>query len=75
MAEAVLRDRVAVTLAVAQPLRDLRPAVTEWVQIARWDHQQRDARNAVVVEPVADQRAALEGRGLDVVEGDGEASE
>ena len=40
--------------------------------VGRRDHEQRHAVDAEVVEPVADQRAALEGRGLDVVQRDGE---
>ena len=44
----------------------------ERVQSRRGDHQQRHPVDARVVEPVADQRAALEGRRLDVVQRDRE---
>ena len=53
-------------------LDHLRRALAERVQVARRDHEQRDAVDAVVVEPVADQRAALERRRLDVVQRDGD---
>ena len=66
--EAVLGDRVAREATFVQPVDHLRAALAERMQIASGDHQQRDAIDAVVVEPVADQRAALEGRGLDVVQ-------
>ena len=72
--EAVLGDRVAARGALGQPLDHLGPAVVEGVQVGRRDDEQRHALDPVVVEPVADERAALEGRGLDVVQGDGDAS-
>ncbi len=53
-------------------LDHLRGALADRVQVARGDHQQRDAVDAVIVEPVADHRAALERRRLDVVQGDGD---
>ena len=71
--EAVLGDRVAARGALGQPLHHLGPAVVEGVQVGRRDDEQGHALDPVVVEPVADQRAALEGRGLDVVQGDGDA--
>ena len=43
------------------------------MQVGRGDHEQRRAVDAMVVEPVADQRAALERRRLDVVDRDGDA--
>ena len=58
--------------ALGQPLHHLGPAVVEGVQVGRRDDEQRHALDPVVVEPVADERAALEGRGLDVVQGDGD---
>ena len=70
--EAVLGDRVAARRALGQPLHHLGPAVVERVQVGRRDDEQRHALDPVVVEPVADQRAALERRGLDVVQGDGD---
>ncbi len=44
------------------------------MQIPGRDHQQRDMVNAVVTQPVADQRAALECRRLDVVQGHGDGA-
>ena len=70
--KAVLGDRVAGAAALAQPAAHLRRALAERVQVARGDHQQRHAIDAVVVQPVADQRAALERRRLDVVQRDGD---
>ena len=58
--EAVLGDRVARVDAVEQPVRELGRAGGERVQLRRGDHEQRHAVDAEVVEPVADQRAALE---------------
>ena len=68
--EAVLGDASPRAVHSASHSDDLRPAVVEGVQVGRRDDQQRDALDPVVVEPVADQRAAFEGRGLDVVQGD-----
>jgi len=48
------------------------PTVVERVQVGRGDDEERDPLDAVVLEPVADQGAALERRGLDVVHGDGD---
>ena len=72
--EAVLGDGVAARGALGQPLHHLGPAVVERVQVGRGDDEQGHALDPVVVEPVADQRAALEGRGLDVVQGDGDGA-
>ena len=44
----------------------------ERVQVRRGDDEQRRAVDAEVVEPVADERAALERGWLDVVDGDGD---
>ena len=70
--EAVLGDRVAAALALDQPTHHLRRALRQRVQIARRDHQQRHVIDAMVVQPVADQRAALERCRLDVVQGHGD---
>jgi hypothetical protein len=43
------------------------------VQLRRGDDEQRDAVDAVIVEPVAYQRAALERGRLDVVQPDRDA--
>ena len=64
--------------AIASPARRRSPsqstisrrALADRVQVAGGDHEQRDAVDAVVVEPVADHRAALERRRLDAVQGD-----
>ena len=72
MLEAVLGDRVAAALALDQPADHLRRTLGERVQVARRDHQQRHVIDAVVVQPVADQRATLERRRLDVVQGHGD---
>ena len=66
--EAVLGDRVAAVAAVEQPGGEVGAALEERVQVGRGDHEQRHAVDAVVGEPVADQRAALERRRLDVVD-------
>ena len=58
--------------ALAQPLHHLGRALADRVQIAGRDHQQRHAVDAVVVQPVADHRAALEGGRLDSVQRDGD---
>jgi hypothetical protein len=42
------------------------------MQVGGRDDQQRGPVDAEVVQPVADERAALEGRGLDVVQRDRE---
>ena len=65
--EAVLGDRVAGPGAFVQPARHLRRALPERVQVASGYHEQRDPVHAVVVEPIADQSAALERGGLDVM--------
>ena len=70
MLKAMLRDRVARPPALGQPVGHFRRALTHRMQVAGGDDEQRDAVDAVVVEPVADQRAALERRRLDVVHGD-----
>jgi len=70
--KAVLCDRVAEPPAFGEPAGHRRAALAQRMQVARGDHQQRDAVHAVIVEPVADQRAALERRGLDVVQRDGD---
>ncbi len=70
MLEAVLGDRVAERAPLEQPRDHLRRALADRVQIARGDHQQRHAIDAMVVEPVADQRAALERGRLDPVQRD-----
>ena len=70
MLEAVLGDRVAGLAALGQPAHHLGRALADRVQVAGRDHQQRDAVDAVVVEPVADHRAALERRRLDAVQRD-----
>jgi hypothetical protein len=68
--EAVLGDSVAAALALVQPLRDLGSPIVQRVQVTRGDHKQCDPLDAVVSEPIADQRAAIERRRLDVVESD-----
>jgi len=70
--EPVLGDRVAGVLAFEQPAGQLRAARVERMHPRRGDHEQRQAVDAVVGQPVADQRAALERRGLDVVERNGD---
>ena len=68
--KAVLRDRVAQTPSFREPAGHRRAALAQRMQVAGGDHQQRDAMHAVIVQPVADQRAALERRRLDVVQRD-----
>jgi hypothetical protein len=72
--EAVLGDRVAGRAALDQPVTQLWRALSERVEVARRDHEQRHAVDAVVGEPGADQRATLERRGLDVVRRDRDAA-
>jgi hypothetical protein len=66
----VLGDRVAAALALLQPLRDLGSPIVQRMQVTRGDHEQCDPLDAVVGQPIADQRAAVESRRLDIVKGD-----
>ena len=68
--KAVLRDRVAGQSTLAQPFDHRRSALADRVQVPGGNHEQRDAIDAVVIEPVADQGAGLECRGLDAMQGD-----
>jgi hypothetical protein len=70
--EAVLGDRVAGVAALGQPAHHLGRALADRMKVAGRDHQQRDAVHAMVAEPVTDHRTALEGRGLDPVQRDGD---
>jgi hypothetical protein len=67
MLQAVLRNLVSRNATFDQPRAQLGRALGKRVQVACGYHEQRDAVDAVVVEPVANQRAALECRGLDVM--------
>ena len=64
----VLRDGVTCADALGQPPRELGPRIGEGVQLGGRRHEQRDAVDAKVVQPVADQRTALERRRLDVMQ-------
>jgi hypothetical protein len=66
--QAVLGDRVAPSDPVQQPLGELGAGGRERVQVGRGDDEQRHAVDAVVVEPVADERRAAERRGGHVVD-------
>jgi hypothetical protein len=72
--EAVLGDRIACPASLCQPAGHLRGALAHWVQVASRDHQQRNPTDAVIIQPVAYQRTALECRRLNVVQGDGDRS-
>jgi hypothetical protein len=65
--EAVLGDRVARRASLTEPANHLGRALTNRMQIAHGNDEQRDAVDAVVVEPVPDDCAALEGSRLDPV--------
>src|ERR1700686_5845284 len=69
MLKAVLGDGVAAAAALGEPLGHLRRALAQGVQITGGDDEQRDAVHAVVIEPVANAGAAVEGSGLHIVEG------
>ena len=68
--EAMLGDRVAGQPTLRKPAGHLRAAHAERMQVASRDNEQSDPIDAVVIEPVADQGAALEGCRLDVVDSD-----
>ena len=72
VAEPVLGDHVALPAALAEPGHHLRRALAHRVHVPCGDHQQGDAIDLVVRQPVADQGAALERRGLDAVDRHGD---
>ena len=65
--------RVSAAPAFGEPGGELRGPVGERMQLRSRDDEQRDAVDAVIVQPVADQRAALERGRLDVVQRDRDA--
>ncbi len=69
MLKAVLSDRVAPVGAFEQPSPNLRSTVRQRVQITGRYHEQRDAVDTKVIEPLWDQSRALERGRFDVVKG------